>query len=260
MSTSAAVAIAPSAKLGREQKERRFYLLAGCIFLVAVALGFKQFFLHGQAFGGRPLTQQIVPLVVLHGIGMSAWIIFFIVQSTLIVRGNRKLHMSMGIGGAVLAAFLVVIGLLTAIGSVHYRPQTFGFFGGARHFLIIPVTDIVGFGVFVAIGFANRRRAEIHRPMMCLATAFAMTAALFRVSFIRGPLAAALHGSYFVLLAPWIPMLTLGLLLGLGKWAMTGTWDRYFARGWAAIACVCVVQVFIAHTAAWDRLASLATG
>jgi len=260
MSTSAAVAVAPSVRLGREQMERRFYLLAGCIFLIAVALGFKQFYLHGQAFAGRPLTPQIAPLVVVHGIGMSAWVIFLIVQSSLIVSGNRKLHMSMGIGGAVLAAFLVVVGLLTALGSVHYRPQTFGFFGGARHFLIIPVTDIVGFGVLVAIGFTNRRRPEIHRPMMCLATVFAMTAALFRIPFIRGPVGAALHGSYFVVLAPWIPMLTLGLLLGLVKWLMSGTWDRYFARGWAAIACVCVIQVFVAHTTVWDRLAALVTG
>ncbi len=259
MSSSAAVAITPSARLGREQMERRFYLFASCIFLVFVALGFKQFYLHGQNFMGRSVTQQIAPLVVVHGIGMSAWVIFLIVQSSLIVSGNRKLHMSLGIGGAVLAAFLVVVGLVTAGGAVHYRPQTFAFYGGARRFLIIPLTDIVGFGVLVAIGFKNRRRPEIHRPMMCLATLFALSAALTRISFIRGPVGAALHGTHFVLLLGWIPMLTLGLLLGLVKWAMSGTWDRYFARGWAAIACVCVIQVFVAHSAAWDRLAGLVT-
>ncbi len=260
MSTSAAVAIAPSARLSREQRERQFYLAAGCIFLVFVVLGFKQFYLHGQSANHGPLTQQTAPLIVLHGVSMSAWVLFLITQSSLIVRGNRKLHMSLGIGGAALAAFIVIVGLLTAIGAVHYRPHDFAFFGGARHFLIIPVTDILGFGVLVAIGFTNRRRPEIHRPMMCLATVFAMTAALFRISFIRGPVVAAMHGSNFVLFSPWIPMLTLGLLLALGKWAVTGTWDRYFARGWAAIACVCVLQVFVAHTAAWDRLAGLVTG
>jgi hypothetical protein len=191
---------------------------------------------------------------------MSTWILFLIAQSSLIVSGNRKLHMSLGIGGAVFASFVVVVGLLTAVGSVHYRPHDFAFFGGARHFLIVPLTDIVGFGVLVAIGFKNRRRPEIHRPMMCLGTVFAMTAALFRVPFIRGPVAAAMHGSSFVLFSPWIPMLILGPLLGLGKWVTTGAWDRYFARGWAAIACVCVLQVFVANTAAWDRLAALVTG
>lgn len=215
MSTSATVAIASTSRLSRERMERQFYLLAGCIFLVFVALGFKEFYLHGRTFTGRPITQQIAPLIVIHAIGMSTWIIFLIVQSSLIVRGNRKLHMSLGIGGAFLAAFLVVVGLVGAILSVHYRTHDFAFYGGARRFLIIPLTDIVGFGVLVAIGFKNRRRPEIHRPMMCLATVFALSAALTRISFIRGPVGAALHGTYLVLLTGWIPMLTLGLLLGL---------------------------------------------
>lgn len=259
MSTLAAVAIAPSVRLSRERMERQFYLLAGCVFLVFVALGFQQFYLHGQNFMARPLTRQIAPLIVIHGIGMSAWIIFLIVQSSLIVSGNRKLHMSMGVGGAVLAGFLVILGFFAATRSVHYRPNSFAFYGGAAHFLVVPLTDIVGFGVLVAVGFRYRRRPEIHRPMMCLATLFATAAAFSRISFIRGPLGAALHGSVFAILTGWIPMLTLGLLLIVGKWLMTRTWDRSFARGWAVMACVCAIQVFVATTAAWSRLAAWLT-
>jgi hypothetical protein len=258
--SSAAVVVAPSARLGREQMERKFYLLAGCALLVFVAFGFQQFYLHGRSFTRDPVTEQIAPLVFLHGIGMSTWILFFITQSSLIVSGNRKLHMSLGVGGAVFAAFLVVVGLFTAIGSVHYNPDDFKALGGAHHFLIIPTTDIVGFGVLVAIGFRNRRRPEIHRPMMCLATLFVMTAALFRITLIRGPVMGVMHDSNFVVFAPWIPMLTLGLLLGLAKWLMTRSWDRYFALGWAGIACVCVVQAFVANTAAWDHIGGWVTG
>ena len=240
--------------------ERKFYLLAGCVLLVFVALGFQRFYLHGQSFAHGSVTQQIAPLVFIHGIGMSVWILFLITQSSLIVSGNRKLHMSLGVGGAVLAGFLVVVGLLTATGSVHYNPDGFKFLGGAHRFLIVPTTDIVGFGVLIAIGFRNRRRPEIHRPMMCLATVFVMTAALFRIAFIRGPVMGVMHDSNFVVFAPWIPMLTLGLLLGLAKWLMTRSWDGYFALGWAGIACVCVVQAFVANTAAWDHIAGWVTG
>lgn len=260
MSTSASVVLTSSDRLSRERMERQFYLLASCAILIFVALGFKQFYLHGRAFAGRPITQQIAPLVAVHAIGMFTWVIFLIVQSSLVVSGNRKLHMSLGVGGAVLAGFLVVVGLSTGVLSVHYRPHDFAYFGGARHFLIIPLTDILGFGVLVAVGFKNRRRPEIHRPMMWLATLFAMAAALARISFIRGPVGAALHGTPYVLLTSWLPMLTLGLLLGLVKWVMTGSWDRYFARGWATIACVCLLQVFVANTAAWDHLAAFVTG
>lgn len=259
MSSSAAVAIAPSIRLTQDQMERRFYLLAGCVFAVFVVLGFRQFYLHGESAGGGPVTQQIAPLVYLHGIGMSAWILFLILQSSLIVSGKHKLHMTLGIGGVGLATFLLIVGLLTAISSVHYRPHDFGFFGGPKHFLIVPTTDIAGFGVLVAIGFRNRRRAVIHRPMMCLATVFVMTAALFRIPFIRNPLVSEMHGSNFAVFAPWIPMLILGLLLGLAKWLMTRSWDRYFALGWTSIASVCLLQVFVVSTAAWDHIAGWLT-
>ncbi len=259
MSSSASVAIPPTARLSQAEVERKFYLLAGCLLLVFVALGFKRFYLHGQSAAHGPVTKQIAPLVFVHGIGMSAWILFFIVQSSLIVKGNRKLHMSLGAGGAILAVFLVIAGLLTAIGSVHYNPHGFRDLGGAHHFLIIPVTDIVGFGVLAGIGLRNRRRPEIHRPMMCLATLFVMTAALFRIGFIRGPVIGAMHASSFVVFAPWIPMLTLGVLLVSGKWLMTRSWDRYFALGWTGIACVCALQAFMANTAAWDHIAAWVT-
>ena len=258
--TSSAVAIAPSIRLNQEAMERRFYLLAGCVFLVFVALGFQRFYLHGETFIHGPITPQIARLVIVHGIGMSVWILFFITQASLIVRGNRKLHMSMGVGGAVLAAFLVVVGMMTGIGSVHYRPHDFRDIGGAHRFLVIPVADIGGFGVLIAIGLSNRRRPEIHRPMMCLATLFAMTAAVFRIGFLRGPSLAAVRGTNFAVSAPWLPMLALGLLLLLVKWLMTRSWDRYFTLGWAGIASACVLLAFVSNTAAWDHFASWLTG
>jgi hypothetical protein len=231
MSSATGVAIAQSDRRIREQLERQFYLLAGCAFLLFVALGFQKFFLHGQSFARGQITPQIAPLVYVHGIGMSLWILFFITQSSLIVRGNRKLHMSLGISGAVLAALLIVVGLLTAIGSVHYNPNDYAVQGGARRFLIIPITEMVNFGVFVAIGFRNRHNPEIHRPLMLLATLSVMGAALFRIPVFRVPAIKMLQGSHFAVFGPWIPMLTLGLLLGIIKWLMTGSWDRYYARG-----------------------------
>jgi FtsH-binding integral membrane protein len=166
VSSSTAVAVAARAPINQERMERVFYLLAGCLLLVIVAMGFQQFYLHGRANNGGPVTQQIVPLVFLHGILMSAWIIFFVAQSSLIVSGNRKLHMSLGVAGMVLAAFLVVLGVTTAIASVHYNPDGYKDIWGARRFLSLMLTNVLGFGMLAAIGLKNRRRPELHRPMM----------------------------------------------------------------------------------------------
>jgi hypothetical protein len=256
MSSSSAVAVAARAPIMRERAERMFYLLSAGFLLVIVATGFQHFYLHGRASDGGPVTQEIAPLVFLHGIAMSTWIILLVVQSGLIVRGNRKLHMSLGVVGAVLAAFLVILGLTAAITSVHYNPDGYKDIWGARRFLSLMLTNILGFGVLAGIGLKYRRRPEVHRPMMLLATLFvAGPAGFFRIPLIIGPIMGAIH----TILAPWVPMLVLGVLLVLIKWLVTGSWDRYFAAGFVGIILVCVLQLFVANSAWWYRVAGWVT-
>ena len=255
-SSSSAVAVAARTPITQERIERMFYLLAACLLLVIVAMGFQKFYLHGTASNGGPVTQQIVPLVFLHGIAMSAWIIAFIVQSSLIVSGNRKLHMSLGIAGVVLAGFLVLVGVTTAIASVHYNPDGYKNLWSARRFLSFMLTNIFGFGVLAAIGLKFRRRPEIHRPMMLLATLFvAGPAGFFRIPFIFGFVMSTIH----TILAPWVPMLILAVFLLLIKWLMTRSWDRYFAVGVAGIIAACVLQFLVANSAWWYHVAGWVT-
>ena len=256
MSSSSAVAVAAGATINQERIERVFYLFAGCLLLVIVAMGFQQFYLHGRANTGAPVTQQIVPLVFLHGTLMSTWIIFFTAQSSLIVSGNRKLHMSLGVAGAVIAALLVIVGVTTAIASVHYNPDEYKHIWGARRFLSLMLTNILGFGTLAAVGLKSRHRPEIHRPIMFLATLFAAApAAFFRIPFIRDPIMAAIH----TIFATWVPMLILGVFLVLIKRVMTRSWDRYFILGLVGIVVACVVQFFVANTAWWNYLAGFVT-
>ena len=256
MSVSSAVAVVISPTVTRERKERMFYLAAASLMLIIVAMGFQKFYVHGQASDGGPVTRQIAPLVFLHGVLMSSWIIALVLQSGLIVGGNRKLHMSLGVGGAVLAALLVIVGLSTAIASVHYNPESYKNIWGARRFLSFMVTNISGFGVLAGIGLKYRRRPEVHRPMMLLATLFvAGPAGFFRIPFISGPIMGAIH----TILAPWVPMLVLGVLLVLIKWLVTGSWDRYFAAGFIGMVLACAVQFFVANSAWWYQVAGWVT-
>ena len=91
--------------------------------LVATAVGFRSFLVHGKGFGGAEITPQIVPLVAVHGLAMFSWIVLFLVQSVFILNGNRRLHMRVGVGGAVLAAFMVPLGSFTAILSTRHNPE-----------------------------------------------------------------------------------------------------------------------------------------
>jgi hypothetical protein len=156
VSSSSAVALTARAPISQERTERVFYRLAGCLLLVIVAMGFQNFYLHGRASSGGPVTQEIVPLVFLHGAAMPAWIIAFVVQSSLIVSGNRKLHVSLGIAAIALAAFLVIVGVTTAIASVHYNPDGYKDLSSARRFLSFMLTNILGFGILAASGLTAR--------------------------------------------------------------------------------------------------------
>jgi hypothetical protein len=252
MSSSTAVALAAGVPMARERMERIFYLVSGCLMLLIVAMGFQHFYLHGAASDGSPVTQQIVPLVFLHGILMTTWIIAFVVQSSLIVSGNRKLHMTLGVSGAVLAGLLVVVGITTAIASVHYNPDGYKEIWGARRFLSFMLVNISGFAVMAGIGLIYRRRPEVHRPMMLLATLFvAGPAGFFRIPAISGPIMGAIH----TIIAPWIPMLVLGALLLVLKSIMTRSWDGYLAKGFAGVILACVLQYVVSGSAWWNHVA-----
>jgi hypothetical protein len=146
--------------------------------------------------------------------------------------------------------------LTTAIASVHYNPESYKDLWGARRFLSFMLTNISGFGILAGIGLLYRRRPEVHRPMMLLATLFvAGPAGFFRIPFISGPIMGAIH----TIIAPWVPMLVLGVLLVLIKWLMTGIWDRYFAAGFIGIVLACVFQFFVANSAWWYHVAGWVT-
>jgi hypothetical protein len=252
MSSSTAVALAAGVPMARERMERIFYLVSGCLMLLIVAMGFQHFYLHGAASDGSPVTQQIVPLVFLHGILMTTWIIAFVVQSGLIVSGNRKLHMTLGISGAVLAGLLVVVGITTAIASVHYNPSGYKEIWGARRFLSFMLVNISGFAVMAGIGLIYRRRPEVHRPMMLLATLFvAGPAGFFRIPAISGVIMGNIH----TIIAPWIPMLVMGVLLLVLKSIMTRSWDGYLAKGFAGVILACVLQYVVSGSAWWNHVA-----
>jgi hypothetical protein len=227
--------------------DRRFYVIAAYAMLILTAVGFRAFLLRGRGFGGGPMTSQIVPLVVVHGLAMFAWVVLFCVQSTLILRGNRRLHMVLGPLGGVLAAAIVILGSSVALLSVHFSADLYAPFGGARFFLAIMLSEMVLFGTFVAIGIANRHRAEIHRPMMLLATLAIISGSLGRIPYVVN--LAILPPLYVY----W-PALLFGGVLFLLQWGMTRLANRWYLIGYAGIAVGSVVSVALGSTTLWSQM------
>ena len=76
----------------------------------------------------------------------------------------------------VLAACVVVLGSWVAIRGASLVPPEERIWGLApKPFNLFAVVQIVSFGLFVGVGVYYRRRPDIHRPMMLMATLWFIT-------------------------------------------------------------------------------------
>lgn len=234
---------------------RWFYPLASGLLLVLTVIGFRHFYLHLQAYPGRPLPPPARAIFIIHGVLMTAWIVLSVVQPVLVVSGRKRVHMMLGKFATVLATGIMVAGYLIAIGATRGTPPELVRFGLApKEFLTVPLSGVVTFGLFVAVGVLNRRRPDIHRPMMFLASLAVVAAALGRI----GPLSEWYAGTWLELwFSAFVSMLLLGVLLFAVKCALEKRFDRWFAAGLGALTIICVAASLAAKTTAWEKFATL---
>ena len=255
MNTTATASFdAPQTKSPRADRARFFYAGAAALLLVLTLLGFQQFYLHGRAFPDRPLAPPIRGLLIAHGVAMSAWMLLLLVQPLLIVNRKYRVHMRVGKIGAMLAACIFVLGFRVGIEAARVSPPEARLWNlPYKQFLAVPIISITIFAGFVAVGVWNRRRPEVHRPMMLLATLAAITAAVDRIDAITGLYRHTVWGTIF---GPFVGSLAVGALLFLVKWALTRSFDRWYAMGYAGLVVASALVMRLATTHAWDQFAS----
>ena len=158
----------------RRDSRRRFFASMSVAIAITVFFGFAPTFYLRTYFHPEPLPW----LLVLHGLVFSSWIILLLVQTTLVAASRTRLHKRLGIAGAVLAVLVVLVGISTAILRANVDAATRS---AALAFLTIPLGDMFVFSVLVGCAFAFRRRVEVHRRVMVLATITILPAAVARL-------------------------------------------------------------------------------
>jgi hypothetical protein len=160
------------------RRTRRFYVGMAIAIAVTVFAGFsRSYFL--KAYYGTP---ELSLLLHVHGLVFTTWILFFLVQTTLVAAGRTYIHRRMGVAGAVLAALVIILGTTTAI----LRAKE----GAAPipgvpplAFLAIPLFDMVVFAILVGAALYFRRRLEAHKRLMTLAMISLLSAPIARLPF-----------------------------------------------------------------------------
>ena len=170
-----------------KSRERLFYIGMVVAIVITVFAGFSRTFFLRPYFQ----TQPLIPLLILHGVVFSSWIVLLVTQTTLVATKRTRTHMRLGIAGGLLASLMIVIGTVTAIVRAKGPSPVPGV--NPLSFLTIPLGDMSVFATLVGMAFYFRRRADMHKRLMLLATIAILPAAVARLPFAfiqqYGPLA-----------------------------------------------------------------------
>lgn len=158
-------------------RRRRFYTGIALAIAITVFAGFAPTYYLRTYYQSTPLGG----LRHLHGVVFTAWVLLFLIQTTLIPAGRVALHRRVGVGGAILAALMVAVGTTTAIVQTSEGRSPLGV--PPLSFLAVPFFDMVVFTGLAATGLWHRRRADTHKRLLTLATISLLAAPIARLPF-----------------------------------------------------------------------------
>lgn len=231
--------------LAHANSERRFYTGMAIFMIAMVLIGFApSFYFRGLVQYPRP-NPSISPLVLLHGVMFSAWMILFIVQVRFVAAGRRDLHMQLGRWGMTLAIALVPLMIATTIGQVARANQPPGF--TPLGWTAIPAFVVPVFIALVWGGWSHRRDAQAHKRLMLGAALMMMDPAIGRLPILP----PTELGRYLSDLAGWSPFLALFVwdLRTIGRLH----WATCYGAGLLALAMI--LRGFALTSPLWESFA-----
>jgi len=153
----------------RWQRDRRFFTAMAVAAAVAVFVGFYPTYYLKPFYG----TPALPPLVHLHGILFTGWIVLLITQTSLVAMKRTDLHRRLGIGGGVLAGLMTIVAFFTSAGAVQRGRMT-------ADFLPHSLATVLVFPALVGAALVLRRKPETHKRLMWIATTEVLSAAVGR--------------------------------------------------------------------------------
>src|SRR5260370_15002634 len=128
----------------------------------------------------KNLIHPAVPrlfILYVHAAVFCGWLIFFILQSTLVRTHNVPLHRRIGCFGAALGVAIPAVGFPTAVVMGRFN-IVHSLNAKAAADILIPFFDMFAFSIPFALAIYWRRKSEFHRRPILMATC-ALTAAAF---------------------------------------------------------------------------------
>ena len=228
--------------------DRRLYLVAAILFPTIVVIGFARTYYLKFAFDNPPMQSLLVHV---HGLLMTTWVVFFIVQVFLIRTKNARTHMKLGMLGIALAIAVIVAGFFTLVASLKFGSPSTPPNVPPVAFAAVPFFDLIVFATIFAGAIYFRKRPADHKRLMLLTAVNFLPPALgrFPVTSLQA------LGPLFFFGVP--TLLAIGLLI-------FDTWrNRKLNRVFLVFSVIMIVsyplRIAISSTDAWTRFATWLT-
>lgn len=165
----------------RTERHGRFFLYTAVGMLLTVLVAFSPTFFLRESFGAPEIPRYLA----VHGLVLTAWFAWLVLQAALIGAGRPQLHRLSGGAGVLLGIAVIPAGLAAALG---YLPRMRALYGdGATELERIPLVVwgnfgmLAAFGVLLTAAVLLRRRAAAHKRLMLIAAISLMGPAFARI-------------------------------------------------------------------------------
>ena len=140
------------------------------LLIAHVVIGFARTLFFRPAFD----VPSIPTYLFVHGIVLSIWFVWLLLQSALVAGHRTDLHRRAGVVGVCLAAAVIAVSLVTMLNFIPRMRQT-GFdvvteSATLVRLVISSALAVAAFTALVALAVAYRRRPPVHRRLMMFAS------------------------------------------------------------------------------------------
>jgi len=233
----------------------RFYFWMAAVMAACAFLGFTPTF-------WAPMTRGAFtsPVITLHGLVSSTWVLFVVLQAWLVASGRVRRHRSVGLAGISLATLVAVFGVMAAINQAQ-RAASVGAREAGLAFMILPISQVLLFGILVAWAITTIRRPDWHKRLLLVAMALVIDGAFGRLAVYYG----VFHGHMPVpagMPSP-PPPVDMGYLVDpfllvpiAYDWRVRGQPHAAYLWGAGAVTLMRALRPAISRTATWHAAAA----
>ena len=169
--------------------KRSFYITLSLLIALIAFVGFWPSY-FGPLLSRTVDTETVIHFHVTIYVG---WLLIFFTQATFAATGRLVLHRKLGSVGIGYGVLIIIVGLFTTFSRFAGHVAEFGVEEslGRLHW---PLTDMVLFSAFFGCAVAYRRKPEIHKRFMIVAT----TTLLVAAAYVCDSRVIHCHNSYFL--------------------------------------------------------------